>query len=177
MKRKTLFLLSSALLAPVAARAQSTAPPPAQQPAKPYNTLDSDPAFARLPPEEQAWLRQTMAKLNKAVADKDLNAITQIQQDIAKHQAAANPGPVPPKAPNLPNTPAPAGCTALPVKTPKFHLPKPLQDAINKGAKNVGGKTGVDLDPNAPAQTVSNAQKNIPCPPAPAQPVPAATNK
>jgi hypothetical protein len=167
MKRKTLFLLISALLLPLAARAQSTTP----QPAKPYSTLDNDPAFARLPPEEQAWLRQTMAKLNKAVADKDINAITQIQQDIAKHQAAANPVPVPPKAlNNVPNTPA--GCTALPVKTPKFHLPKPLQDAISKGAKNVGSKTGVDLDPNAPAQTVNNAQKNIPCPPAP---VPAAT--
>jgi len=81
-----------------------------------------------------------------------------------------------PKA--APTTPSPnaqvpqAGCITSPVKKPKFHLPKTVQDAINKGAKNIGSKTGVALDPNAPAQTVNDAQKNIgnPCPPAPAQP-------
>ena len=79
--------------------------------------------------------------------------------------SGATPNTAPKPAPNT--QPALTGCIAPPVKTPKFHLPKPIQDAINKGAKNIGSKTGVALDPNAPAQTVSNAQKNIPCPPVP----------
>jgi hypothetical protein len=168
MKRKTLFLLITALLLPLAARAQSAtqAAPPAQQPAKPYSTLDDDPQFRRMPPEQQELVRKMMENVGKALADEKNSGAT------------PNTAPKPAPATPAPNTPAPqAGCIAPPVKTPKFHLPKPLQDAINKGAKNIGSKTGVALDPNAPAQTVSNAQKNIPCPPAPAQPVRAATSK
>jgi len=163
MKRKTLFLLITALLLPLAARAQSAtqAAPPAQQPAKPYSTLDDDPQFRRMPPEQQELVRKMMENVGKALAD--------------EKNSGATPNTAPKPAPNT--QPALTGCIAPPVKTPKFHLPKPIQDAINKGAKNIGSKTGVALDPNAPAQTVSNAQKNIPCPPAPAQPVPAATSK
>ncbi len=161
MTRTTALLIVSALLAPVAARAQSTpqpAPPSAQQPAKTYSTLNDDPQFKRLSPEQQKLVRQMMEGVDKAIAtDK-------------------KPGTAP-KAP----TPAPApqpGCTALPVKKPRFHIPKGIQDAINKQTKQIGSKTGVDLDPNAPAQTVTgspvnDAQKNIPCPPltpAPGQP-------
>jgi hypothetical protein len=154
MKRKTLFLLISALLCPLAARAQSTTPPPsAQQPAKP--SLDDDPQFKRLSPEQQKLVRQAMESLDKAVAD---------QKNVP-----LNPDELKPRQP-IPPAPAPAGCIASPVKKPKFHIPKSVQDAINKQAKQLGGKTGVDLDPNAPAQTVNDAQKNIgnPCPPAPA---------
>jgi len=158
MKRKTHFLLITALLLPLAARAQSTAPTPAQQPAKP--SFEDDPQFKRLPPEQQELVRKMMENLDKAVADEK------------------NAGATPKAAPVNPasNAKVPqSGCIAPPVKKPKFHIPKTVQDAINKGAKNIGSKTGVDLDPNAPAQTVNDAQKNIgnPCPPVPAQPVPA----
>jgi len=84
----------------------------------------------------------------------------------------------PPKA----ALPAPApnaqpGCTALPVKKPRFHIPKGIQDAINKQTKQIGGKTGVDLDPNAPAQTVNDAQKDAQGNPCPASPAPKPANK
>ena len=66
---------------------------------------------------------------------------------------------------------APAGCDASPVKKPRFHIPKVIQDAINKQAKQVGSKTGVDVDPKAPAQAVKDAQQKLPpCPPAAAKP-------
>lgn len=176
MTRTLSLAIVSALFLPLAARAQSTtpAPPPAaQQTAKPSDGLENDPAFKRLPPDEQEWIRQTLDKVHTAIAQKDIAALDQVKQDIAKHQAAAaNPAPLPapPKAaaPN-PQTP-PSGCAASPVKPPKFHIPKPLQDAINKQAKQVGKQTGVDLDPNAPAQAVKDAQKNAPCPPATSAP-------
>lgn len=100
-----------------------------------------------------------MESLDKAVADDKKNGAT-------PKPAPSTPAP-PPNA-QIPQT----GCIASPVKKPKFHIPKSVQDAISKGTKQVGGKTGIDLDPNAPAQTVKDAQGN-PCPPAPAQPVPA----
>ena len=163
MKRKTLFLLIAALFSCTGARAQSTAPqtttPAAQQPAKPYSTLDDDPQFKRLSPEQQKLVRQMMESVDRAIAAD--------QKNTGATPKAAPPYPAP-------NTQvAQAGCIATPVKKPKFHIPKTVQDAINKGAKNIGSKTGVDLDPNAPVQTVNNAQKNIPCPPAPAPPAPA----
>ena len=71
--------------------------------------------------------------------------------------------PVPPPAAQK----APAGCIAAPVKPPRFHLPKKVQDAINKNAKKIADKSGVELDPNAAAQAVKDAQKPCP-PPAPA---------
>jgi hypothetical protein len=154
MKRKTLFLLITALLSCTGARAQSTAPQPEQQPAKPYSPLDDDPQFKRLSPEQQKLVRQMMEGVDKAIATD--------QKNIGATPKAAPATPAP-----ITQTPPP-GCIASPVKKPKFHIPKPVQDAINKGAKNIGSKTGVDLDPNAPAQTVNDAQKNIPCPPAPA---------
>jgi len=143
MKRTLSLTIVSALFLAAAARAQSSTPAP--QPATPYNTLDNDPAFKHLPPEQQELVRKIMANVNKAVAD--------------VHAAA----PAPPKpAPPAP----PTGCTAAPVKPPKFHLPKALQDAINKQVKQTAKQTGIDLDPNAPAQAINDAQKNIPCPPA-----------
>jgi len=154
MKSKTVLLLISALLLPLAARAQSTtqaAPQPAQQPTKPYSTLDDDPQFKRLSPEQQEFVRKMMESVDKAVA--------------AEKNTGTTPKAVPPSPAPAPN--AQPGCTVLPVKKPRFHIPKAVQDAINKQTKEVGSKTGVALDPNAPAQAVNDAQKNAPCPPAP----------
>jgi len=140
----------SALFLAAAARAQST-PSSTPQPAAPYNILDNDPAFKNLPPEQQELVRKIMANVNKAVADEHTGS------------------PTLPAAPPKPATP-PSGCAALPVKKPKFHIPKVMQDAINKQTKQVSKQTGVDLDPNAASQAVNDAQKNAPCPPATAAP-------
>jgi hypothetical protein len=173
MKRKTLLLFVTALLFPTGMRAQSTtptAPPSAQQPVKPGSSLDDDPAFKRLSPAGQEWVRQIMQQLNKAVADKDPAAIDQIERDVEKHQqanAVVAPAPAPPekKTASPANAPAQSGCDASAIKKPRFHIPKAMQDAINKQARAIGDKTGVDVDPNAPAQAVSDAQGK-PCPPA-----------
>lgn len=123
-------------------------------------------------------MRGIRERLGKAIADQDAAALVQIQQDIAKHRAAKA---AVASAPQKTGTPAPgappaqSGCAASPVKKPGFHIPKVMQDAINKQAKQVGKQTGVDLDPNAPSQAAKDAQKNIPCPPAiPAPGLPAA---
>ena len=164
MKSKTLFLLISALLLPLAARAQSTpqtAPPSAQQLPKPYSSLDDDPQFKRLSPEQQQLVRQMMGSVDNAVAaDKNAPA----GPDDAKPRQAIPPVPAPNAQP---------GCTTLPVKKPRFHIPKAVQEAINKQAKQIGGKTDVDLDANAPAQTVNGAQAK----PCPASPAPKPVNK
>jgi hypothetical protein len=157
MKRKTLTLLITALLCPLAARAQST-PQTAQQPAKPYSSLDDDPQFKRLSPEQQELVRKMMASVDKAVA---------AEQN--------KPGATPKVAPPNPAPNAQPGCTALPVKKPRFRIPKAVQDAINKQTKQLGSKTGVALDPNAPAQAVNDAQGK-PCPASPA-PAPKPANQ
>ncbi len=160
MTRTLSLAIVSALLVTQTARAQSTpqtAPASAQQPAKTYSTLDDDPQFKRLSPEQQKLVRQMMEGVDKAIAaDKN----------------------TPPKAPPLAPAPnAQPGCTALPVKKPRFHIPKGIQDAINKQTKQIGAKTGVDLDPNAPAQTVNDAQKDAQGKPCPALPAPKPANK
>lgn len=149
MTRTLSLVIVSALIAPVAARAQSTpqTAPPAQQSAKPYSSLDDDPQFKRLSPEQQELVRKMMQSVGKAVAAEQ-----------------KKPGATPNAAPAANAQP---GCPALPVKKPRLHIPKAVQDAINKQTKQIGGKTGVALDPNAPAQAVNDAQKSAPCPPAP----------
>ena len=97
-------------------------------------------------------MRKIMANVNKAVAD-----------ERTAPPAPAHPGDAKAPAP-------PTGCAAMPVKKPRLHIPKAIQNAINKDAKQIGAKTGVDLDPNAPAQAVNDAQKNASCPPAPTKP-------
>jgi len=149
MKRNTLFLLFSALLYPLAARAQTNPaiPPPTAR------SIEDDPQFKRLSPEQQELVRKAMQNLDKAVADDRKNG--------------ANPG----VKPGLAVAPAQTGCTATPAKKPRFHLPKAVQDAIDKQSKQIGGKTGVDLDSKAPGQVLKDAQGK-PCPPA--TPTPAA---
>jgi hypothetical protein len=152
MKRKTLLLLFSALLVPFAARAQTN--PPASPPSK--TSIEDDPQFKRLSPEQQEFVRRAMRNLDKAVAEDRKNG--------------ANPG----AKPGLPAPPAQAGCIATPAKKPRFHLPKAVQDALDKQAKQIGGKSGVDMDSKAPGQVLKDAQGK-PCPPAtPATPPPAA---
>lgn len=154
MKRKLLLLLLSALIVPLTARAQSVSQPSSPQPAKRYSSLDDDPQFKRLSPEQQDVVRKAMGNLDRAVA---------AEQNTAPAQAAAKLQPATP--------PVQTGCDASPVKKPRFHIPKAFQDAINKQAKQVGGKTGVDVDANAPAKAVKDAQAKLPpCPPSPAAP-------
>jgi len=176
MTRTLSVAIVFALFFAAAARAQSTtpAPPSTQQPAKPAASLEDDPTFKRLPPDEQAWVKQILERAHKAMENQDFAALDQIKQDINEHQAAAlasapaSPKTGAPATPQAPNAQNPqAGCTAGPVKKPGFHIPKAMQDAINKQTKQIGKQTGVDVDPNAPAQAVKDAQKNIPCPPSP----------
>jgi hypothetical protein len=154
MKRKSLLLLLSALIVPLTARAQSATQPTAPQPAKRYSSLDDDPQFKRLSPEQQDVVRKAMGNLNNAVAT---------DRKAAPVPAGAKPQTATPSAP--------AGCVASPVKKPRFHIPKAMQDAINKQAKQIGGKTGIDVDSNAPDKAVKDAQAKLsPCPPSPAVP-------
>lgn len=88
MKRKTLLLLISALLLSLAARAQTPTPPTTQQPANLTTRLEEDPRFKRLSPEEQAWTRSIVERLDKAIANKDLAAIEQIKREAVEHQQA-----------------------------------------------------------------------------------------
>lgn len=158
MKRKLLLLLFSALIVPCASRAQPATQPITPQPAKRYSSLEDDPQFKRLSPEQQDMVRKAMGNLDNAVA---------AEQKSAPASAAAKPQPATPTVQT--------GCDASPVKKPRFRIPKAFQDAIDRQAKQVSGKTGVDVDPNAPAKAVKDAQTKLPrCPPAsaaPAQPV------
>jgi hypothetical protein len=150
---------------------QSPVPPaPSAQPATPANLDD-------LSPEQQAWLREIGVRLKKAIAEKDTAALDQIAKEAEDHlkQIGATDPPLKytyqQPAPTV-NAQAPkaqpqqSGCVSEPVKKPRFHLPKKIQDAINKQTRQIGDKTGIDLDPNAPAQTIKDAQ-NKPCAPNP----------
>lgn len=88
MKRKTLLLLISVLLCPLAARAQTPTPQPVQQPDNLTTRLNEDPRFKRLSPEEQAWTRNIIEKLDSAIAARDLAAIEQIKREATEHQQA-----------------------------------------------------------------------------------------
>jgi pyruvate/2-oxoglutarate dehydrogenase complex dihydrolipoamide acyltransferase (E2) component len=127
-------LLPPALLLCLLAIAQQPSAPPAtpsvppqsaQQTVKPGNSLDDDPAFKRLSPAVQEWVRQVMERLNKAVADKDQDAIDQIERDVEKHQqanAVIAPAPLEKKTASPVSAPAPnaqpaqSGCDASAVK-------------------------------------------------------------
>jgi len=110
MKRKMLVLLFSALLVPFAARAQTN---PATLPPR-ASSIEDDPQFKRLSPEQQELVRKTMQNLDKAVADDRKNG--------------ANSG----LKPGLAVPFAQTGCTATPAKKPRFHRPKAVQDAIRQ---------------------------------------------
>ena len=88
MTRTTALLIASALLFPLAARAQTPTPQPVQQPDNLTTRLNEDPRFKRLSPEEQAWTRSIFERLDKAIANKDLAAIEQIKREAEAHQQA-----------------------------------------------------------------------------------------
>jgi hypothetical protein len=158
MKHKT-FLLSFALLASMALKAQTPQTNPkssAEMPAVVTGDYD-DPAFKALPLEEQQFIRYAVSTMTKAFTDHDARAMGRLGLEITDVISA------PPTYAF--QKPATAGCDATPVKKPKIHLPRVLQDAINKNADKLNNKTGVQVDPNAPAQTIDKAQ-NTPCPPA-----------
>src|SRR5579871_4229800 len=117
MKRKTLLLLISALLLPLAARAQTATSQPVEQAHKMTTGLDEDPGFKRLSPEEQAWTKSIFERLDKAIADKDLAAIDQIKRETAQHYQALRDA-APASAP-VPAAPKPAAPAIVPIpKTP-----------------------------------------------------------
>jgi hypothetical protein len=176
MKRTTTLAIVSALFFAAVGRAQSPTPSPssATQPAV-ASGIENDPAFKRLPPDEQAWVKQILERTHKAIENQDAEALDSIKQDIAKHQAAALASQKTGAPANAQNSQT--GCTSGPVKKPGFHIPKALQNAIDKQAKQVSKQTGVDIDTNAPSQAVKDARKNIPCPPAIPAPGQPAANK
>jgi hypothetical protein len=155
MKRKTLLLLFTVLLAPLAARAQTNATTPTG------GAIENDPQFKRLSAEQQQLVRQIMDQVESAA-----NAERAAQ--TAQPSAQAQPKTV------KPNTAAPkaqaGGCPADPPKKSRFHVPKALQDAINSG--KLGDLTGVNLDPSLKKDTPKDATGK-PCPPAPVPAKPA----
>jgi hypothetical protein len=60
---------------------QSGRPPEAQD-----DDLENDPAFKRLSPQAQDWVRTMSNRLDTAVQQKDVNAIGQLELDVTKHQ-------------------------------------------------------------------------------------------
>jgi len=69
-----------------------------------------------------------------------------------------------PQATGQQRQPAQTGCPASPIKKPRFHIPKSIQDAINRRVKQINDKAGIELDPNAPGQVIKDAQQDKPCP-------------
>jgi len=88
MRYTATLSIAFVLLAPLAARAQTTTPSPAQQPDNLTTRLNEDPRFKRLSPEEQAWTRNIVERLDKAIANKDLAAFEQIKREADEHQRA-----------------------------------------------------------------------------------------
>lgn len=88
MTRTATLLIASALLSFTGARAQTATPQPVQHPDNLTTRLDEDPRFKRLSPEEQAWTRNIVERLDKAIANKDLAAIEQIKREAEAHQQA-----------------------------------------------------------------------------------------
>jgi len=87
---RTIMILLLAALLPSEIWAQSTQPPPPKtgaqtQQAQPGSPED-DPAFKRLSPEQQDWVRTMTDRLNVAVEKKDIGAIEQLKLDGTKHQ-------------------------------------------------------------------------------------------
>ncbi len=90
--KKTMLVLLLAALPPAGTWADST-PPPASSaggqvmqrpPLTQPGSLEDDPAFKRLAPEQQEWVRTTLNKVDTAIERKDIDALEQIRLDIAK---------------------------------------------------------------------------------------------
>jgi hypothetical protein len=184
--KHTSFLIPIALLASFAVRAQ----PSSQQPATPpavggpnSKSLDDDPAFKKLSPEQQAWVRQMTERLDKAIADKDSAAIDQLAKEVADHQQATTeplryhyatqdnsqtPTPKPP-------TPATSPCVVAPKKQGgilgklKDHAKHTIEGQAAKADARLGKATKRNVDGGVLDTThtvITEADQPAPCPPA-----------
>jgi hypothetical protein len=97
-------------------------------------------------------------------------------------KAQQNPQPQP-QAPQMKEAPCPPSLPKPP-KGIRFHLPKTMQDEINKKFAGITKTTGVELTPPSPAELAKQAQKPCPLPttapvtaPAPAAVTPTNDNK
>lgn len=99
MNTKIQVLLATALLSCLGIRAQPQSttvqdqPKPQQaQPPTPGQItpapdgLDDDPAFKRLSPEGQAWVRAMTNKLHTAIEQKDIQALNRLQLEVAQRE-------------------------------------------------------------------------------------------
>jgi hypothetical protein len=100
-------------------------------------------------------------KLQKEIDDLEAKKRALTQQGQPQRPGQPQPQPAPPKSDCMPAKQAPKPHVG-------FHVPKGIQNALNKEAQKIGNKTGIDLDPNTPGEVVRDAQKPHPCP-APAQ--------
>jgi hypothetical protein len=169
MKHKT-FFLPLALLASVALRAQTLS----QQPSAPQvpasssqgagnanvRSLEDNPDFKSLPPDQQAWVRQMAQRLDKAMADKDAAAIDQLAKETAEHvKGLEKPtliyeynAPPPNAAPAKSATPSP--CTVAP-KKPSF------LDKLKDHAKRAFDKQAAKADTQIAKATKGNVDGDI----------------
>jgi hypothetical protein len=92
MRRMMLFLLLAALLpsAALAQNAQPAAPGAGAQgagapAATPGGRLEDDPAYKRLSPEAQDWVRTMSSRLDAAVEQHDIDGLEQLKLDVRKH--------------------------------------------------------------------------------------------
>jgi hypothetical protein len=154
MKRKTLLLLFTVLLAPIAARAQTATPPPIK------SGIEDDPQFKRLDPNSQKLVKQIVDNVENAAA-----------AERAGQQPTTTVSPTAPKTEAKASTAvkAPGGCPADAPKKSRFHVPKAFQNAINRG--KLGDLTGINTDPNAKKDAPKDSAGK-PCPPSPAPATP-----
>jgi len=185
MKHKTL-LLSIALLAPLALKAQTSlqgtaagqAPAPSTESAKTPNTrsLDDDPSFKSLPPEQQQWVRQMAQRLDKAMAEKDTAAIDQLAKETAEHVKGLDNPPLTYHYPNnAPPPPAKLGPCEVASKRPglldriKKHAQQTIERQAAKADVKVGTATKGNVDGGVQDTThtvITEADQSKPCPPA-----------
>jgi hypothetical protein len=178
-----ILLLSLALVAPLALRAQTSTPSavtPAAQPVEDpaSRSLDNDPDFKKLSPEMQERVRQFQRELNEAIAAakndsaKD-TAIKQLDSPPLKYTyAQAAPSNTPPPASAQPAKPSP--CVVSPKKPSLLtKLKTQAEQALKKQAgkadaqitKQTGGKVDAGVQ-DATTTAVNQANQPDPCPPA-----------
>jgi len=118
--------------------------------------IEDDPQFKRLDSDSQKLVKQIMDNVENAAA-----------AERAAQQTTPPAAPTSPKKDAKPDAAvkAQAGCPADAPKKSRFHLPKALQDAVNKG--KLGDLPGMNIDPNAKKDTPKDANGK-PCPPSPA---------
>jgi hypothetical protein len=180
----TLFLCAGLLPSP-AARGQQTSQPQQAQPTT-TPSLDDDPVFQKLSPEQQAWARRMNDKLNKAVADRR-TAISQLADEAEKQAresaspnaaphyvytaTASNNVPAPNAQPAKPAAPSP--CAVTPKKPSFFdklkqHAKQTLQKQADKADAQISKASKGNVDggvKDATTNAVNQANPPDPCAP------------